>query len=785
MNTHANKTKKNKSQSTANTVSKEKNSNKQTSQFVNNRPDAVVQGKLQGKANTSQQKSQVAQFQSMADSRIAQNQQPIQKIENNTGLPDNLKTGMENLSGVSLDDVKVHRNSDKPAQLQAHAYAQGTDIHLGSGQEKHLPHEAWHVVQQKQGRVKPTMQMKGNVNVNDDVGLEKEADIMGAKSVQLKSDNSTTLNTSYSTSHIIQRAGYNSGYNGRAIKDEDAEKAADEPGTAQTLIETGHSLGTTIEETDSTIKDSLSPNSLTADHMEWKGNKKRSDKEQAEWAKKHGHSEKDIKDMKAADATKAAVTGSIDLAIGFMNIPSMIKKFQSAESMDKFEAAMDTADLTAKTVSTGAKIANAADGGTNQDADNTAKISEYTGGIIGSVKNGFNNFKKLKEAYDDYQLIKENDGDASKSEGAWLAFQAALQTAQDVLTNIQNYQKSFGSVIDAGVTAAIPGIGIVMSSISIFSKIISLAVNGNLKVDDDAKETHKNSILADIPDEEQRKKAKAILEHASFHEKIIKAAEVKQLQRDNPEIFKEFLAAKKDKKLDERLKKRYPTNYAKIKDVYEQNNDGLRGFIKKMYEDSGKTITGKMINDIIDDQTLINHLEEVKGKRQKNATIGIFTDLINIGADIATLTGVGAAAGVGMKAGTAAIEGSRKAGNAIKFGARNSGAESFAAGAEGGLFGSSTYDHADILKNDKAKRLRYFSSSRIIFNNIKDHDNKVVALNKPTEKDLDNIEASYKNVCNKIGASGGSVTLVKAIMNSSNKTGNDLIKYFMDKLKTR
>ena len=45
-----------------------------------------------------------------------------------------------------MDDVNVHYNSNKPAQLQAHAYAQGTDIHLGPGQEKHLPHEAWHVV---------------------------------------------------------------------------------------------------------------------------------------------------------------------------------------------------------------------------------------------------------------------------------------------------------------------------------------------------------------------------------------------------------------------------------------------------------------------------------------------------------------------------------------------------------------------------------------------------------------------------------------------------------------
>ena len=58
---------------------------------------------------------------------------------NNTGLPDNLKTGVEQLSGMSLDDVKVHYNSDKPAQLQAHAYAQGTDIHLASGQENTCP----------------------------------------------------------------------------------------------------------------------------------------------------------------------------------------------------------------------------------------------------------------------------------------------------------------------------------------------------------------------------------------------------------------------------------------------------------------------------------------------------------------------------------------------------------------------------------------------------------------------------------------------------------------------
>ena len=70
----------------------------------------------------------------------------IQLKSNTTGLPDNVKSGTEQLSGVSLDDVKVHYNSSQPAQLSAHAYAQGTDIHVAPGQEKHVPHEAWHVV---------------------------------------------------------------------------------------------------------------------------------------------------------------------------------------------------------------------------------------------------------------------------------------------------------------------------------------------------------------------------------------------------------------------------------------------------------------------------------------------------------------------------------------------------------------------------------------------------------------------------------------------------------------
>lgn len=114
----------------------------------------------------------------------------LQRASNQTrdsgqGLPDKLQSGMEALSGMSLDHVNVHYNSSKPAAVQAHAYAQGSDIHLASGQEKHLPHELGHVVQQAEGRVKPTTSVSG-MAVNDDAVLENEADRLGEKALQFE-----------------------------------------------------------------------------------------------------------------------------------------------------------------------------------------------------------------------------------------------------------------------------------------------------------------------------------------------------------------------------------------------------------------------------------------------------------------------------------------------------------------------------------------------------------------------------------------------------------------------
>ncbi len=77
----------------------------------------------------------------------------------NSGSPDNPKADIESLSGMSLDGVKVQPNSSKPAQLSADAYAQD--------------------------RAQAPRQMKSNVPINDDQGLEHEADVMGAKAAAM------------------------------------------------------------------------------------------------------------------------------------------------------------------------------------------------------------------------------------------------------------------------------------------------------------------------------------------------------------------------------------------------------------------------------------------------------------------------------------------------------------------------------------------------------------------------------------------------------------------------
>jgi len=161
---------------------------------INNSPTVVAQrmqlAKAFGEAVQRQQREEeeeeLLQGKFTLDSNTAF-QEKTNSPPNKTGLPDNLKAGIESLSGIDMSDVRVQRNSSKPAQLNALAYTQGNEIHLGPEQERHLPHEAWHAVQQKQGRVKPSTYLHGKA-INDNPDLEQDADTMGEKAKSMKAN---------------------------------------------------------------------------------------------------------------------------------------------------------------------------------------------------------------------------------------------------------------------------------------------------------------------------------------------------------------------------------------------------------------------------------------------------------------------------------------------------------------------------------------------------------------------------------------------------------------------
>lgn len=146
---------------------------------LNSGPRSVVQARL---ATLAQRRAADEEEELVAQRKTPEEAQATVGTESGTkgGLPDSLRSGIETLSGMSMGDVQVEYNSPEPAKLGALATTQGKSIQLGPGQEKHLPHEAWHAAQQKQGRVRATTQMY-SVALNTDPALEHEADVMGAR----------------------------------------------------------------------------------------------------------------------------------------------------------------------------------------------------------------------------------------------------------------------------------------------------------------------------------------------------------------------------------------------------------------------------------------------------------------------------------------------------------------------------------------------------------------------------------------------------------------------------
>ncbi len=134
---------------------------------------------------------------------LQKEQAPSQK--DNTGIPAQMKKKFERSSGFSFDDVRVHYNSEKPAQLHAHAYTQGNEVYVAPGQEKHLPHELGHVVQQKSNAVTPTGEISG-MPLNDDEAMESGADRLAEEAESSGESGEVPLQAKAKDGGVVQRA---------------------------------------------------------------------------------------------------------------------------------------------------------------------------------------------------------------------------------------------------------------------------------------------------------------------------------------------------------------------------------------------------------------------------------------------------------------------------------------------------------------------------------------------------------------------------------------------------
>jgi len=98
---------------------------------------------------------------------------------------------MESAFQTDFADVTVHANSNRATTVGALAYTQGNHLHFAPGQyapgssrgQELIGHELAHVVQQREGRVRATGTVEG-VSVNDDKGLEHDADVQARRAVR-------------------------------------------------------------------------------------------------------------------------------------------------------------------------------------------------------------------------------------------------------------------------------------------------------------------------------------------------------------------------------------------------------------------------------------------------------------------------------------------------------------------------------------------------------------------------------------------------------------------------
>ncbi len=667
-----------------------------TAQFQDNRPAGVAQ-RLQQK--NSLQLKQLPHMPSGPVQKPADQKPPLQKKENKTGLPDALKSGMENLSGHSLDHVNVHYNSPKPAAVQAHAYAQGANIHLGRGQEKHLPHELGHVVQQMNGQVKATTRV-GGVAVNDNPGLESEASAMGEKALQRVVQRESPKAGAVLGGHspLIQRVEKNvlitgishlvtmkkgtiyGGIEEREIIqgqllviDSDAKKLsrrgpnqeepenheADETGpqhyewfkvlsvdgtAAPKNLYVREDVFVTMKAEKGTSKlDQLSDfvDGVTEFPSKLIGNEGVSglaDVLNDKTVKTNTGGGPDASDRAKQHASNMGVVG--DSITGVTGLIGLVKGFKDlgdpeARAADLFETAMKIEQGAMKTGESVSKLVH-----TSQNSSTPTTASKF-----GSTFEGYGAaFGAIHEGFVGMRklvkLVNERQDYSSSEKAAKSAEVGAhvLESAKNIVLSVKSFIELVNGAASGGLMSAVPGLGIAVSAAKLIMDGYYLAKsNTNRKLmNERRKAIQGNTDMGDA---------------SEFYRKTdAEIANRKEVIKDDQKRVDDPKTGSKDKtRLKKRIKK---LNDEIIVLQSEESDDGLS-------------------RDNVSEYTMATELRDANTKRVKRQSVHIGAEFTKIAGEIAILTGVGALGGVITKGAATAVDSSLPAVRAAKQAGRD------------------------------------------------------------------------------------------------------------------
>jgi hypothetical protein len=148
---------------------------------------------LKPEEETKQAKMPAQAAGKLEDEKVGQSK-AVQRKAGPNSLPDPVRGKMERAMNADFSNVAIHQNSAQAGRIGALAYTQGSNVHFAQGKfdpgshagQQLIGHELAHVVQQRQGRVAATGEI-GGMALNDDAGLEQEADRMGQKAASISS----------------------------------------------------------------------------------------------------------------------------------------------------------------------------------------------------------------------------------------------------------------------------------------------------------------------------------------------------------------------------------------------------------------------------------------------------------------------------------------------------------------------------------------------------------------------------------------------------------------------